>query len=380
MFLIGQVEAIIDSLNNESNCKKTIYLKNSMELNTTLFDKGESNMSLNSYNGIKILQRTDGRYYACKQENGIRNFIYGKTKQELYDKLKELYPIKQKKQIQPMTFYEFWDYWYNKYKKPTIKENTLKNYRSVFKNQIQPNFKDKPIRQISVAELNELINKIEYGRMKEYLSQFLRDCFKMAYRENKIKYDIWEEIIKYHHTRQEGTALTKQQRQILLQNTRKIKHGDIFEFYLFSGARPSEALNFKPKDIEEEFIHLEGTKTEHSDRWIPKFKKLDEILKRQDLTHETVFNISEATRKRELKALTKLCGFNFKTKDLRTTFATMLAENGLSDKIIAKWMGHSNTSTTNKYYIKVLTQYEKEQKQQIENAIYNTFDNTINSK
>lgn len=331
-------------------------------------------MALKSYNGITIQQRSDGRYFATKQENGIRKFIYAKTKSELYEKLKAEYPIEHKKKITQLTFFEFWNYWYKKYKEPVIKENTLKNYRTVFKNQIQPYFKDKPIKQVTTADLNKLISDTKFGRMKEYLSQYLRDCFKIAYRENKIKYDIHEEIIKYHHPREEGRALTQEQRIILLNNTKKIKHGDIFEFYLFSGARPSEGLNFKPKDIEKDFIHLEGTKTEKSDRWIPKFKKLDEILKRQDLSHETVFNISEVTRKRELKKLTDLCGFHFTTKDLRTTFATMLAENGITTNIIAKWMGHSNTNTTNKYYIKVLTQFEKEQMQKFDN----TFDNTFN--
>lgn len=331
-------------------------------------------MALKSYNGIKIQQRKDGRYYATKQENGIRKFIYAKTKSELYEKLKEEYPIELKQKKHQTTFYEFWNYWYKNYKEPTIKENTLKNYRSVFKNQIQPYFEDRPIKQITTAELNKLISNTQFGRMKEYLSQYLRDCFKIAYRENKIKFDISEEIIKYHHKREEGTALTKDQRKILLENTKKIKHGDLFEFYLFSGARPSEGLNFKPEDIEKEFIHLEGTKTEKSDRWIPKFKKLEEILKRQDLTHDTVFNISEATRKRELNTLNKLCSFHFTTKDLRTTFATMLAENGIATNIIAKWMGHTNTNTTNKYYIKVLSQFEKEQKEQFDNTFDNTFD------
>ena len=146
---------------------------------------------------------------------------------------------------------------------------------------------------------------------------------------------------------------------------------------IFTGARPGEALNFKPSGIEKEFIHLEGTKTEKSNRWIPKLKQVDEILKRQDLTQERVFNISETTRKRELAKLTKLCGFNFKTKDLRTTFGTMLAEMGVSDELIAKWMGHTSTNTTKKYYIKVLSDFEKEQKTSLENKIRHTFDTLL---
>ena len=216
--------------------------------------------------------------------------------------------------------------------------------------------------------------------MKEYLTQYLRDCFKIAYRENKIKFDIQEEIKKYHHQRGEGKALTTEERKILLNNTKKIKHGDLFEFYLFTGTRPSEALKIKSTDIEKEFIHIQGTKTEKSNRWIPKLKQLDNILKRQDLNQEYIFNISETTRKRELKKLNKLCGFHFTTKDLRTTFGTMLAEMGIADEIIAKWLGHTSTNTTKKYYIKVLTDFEKQQKESLENKIRHTFDTLLDKK
>ena len=49
--------------------------------------------------------------------------------------------------------------------------------------------------------------------------------------------------------------------------------------------------------------------------------------------------------------LRKLCGFHFNVKDLRTTFATMCAENGVQQNVIAKWLGHTNVTTTNKYYL-----------------------------
>lgn len=332
------------------------------------------------YNGIKIKQRTDKRWEAKKQINGKRITITGKTQAEVYEKLKEIFPKHLRQVPQNTTFYEYWDFFYNNYKKPNIKACTLKNYKSVFKNQIQPLFKDRPIKNISVYEINQLIADIKEDRMKEYASQYLRECFKYAYRDKKIKFDFWDEIKKYHHKRSEGTALSQEQRNILLQNTKKIKHGDIFEFYLFTGVRPAEGLNFAPQDIEKDMIHIKGTKTITSDRYIPKFKQVEEILNRQDLTKPTVFNISEVTLKRERLKLIELCGFKFNTKDLRTTFATMCAENGIAPKVIAKWLGHTTTSTTNKYYIKVLDQYEKEQQNQIEKAFRDTFADTFNSK
>ncbi len=321
----------------------------------------EEDMTYNQYKGIKISKRVDGRYQARFTLNGIRKSLYATTKKECYEKLKTFINANKIKLEKNITFYEYWELWYKKYKEPFIKENTLKNYRSVFKNQIKPNFKDRDIKKVTAIDLNMLLKSLPNCRMKEYASQYLIEVFKQAYKDKKIMFDIWEDIRKYHHKRQEGTALTTEQRQILLKNADKIKHGAIFKFYLYTGVRPAEGLQITPTDIEDKVIHIRGTKTAGSNRYIPKFKQVEEILKSIDMSHETIFNISETTLKRERLTLCELCGFKFKTKDLRTTFATMCAEKGVAPRIIAKWLGHSSTSTTNRYYIKVLDQYEQEQ-------------------
>ena len=335
-------------------------------------------MNYNCYKGIKITKRQDGRWQARFTYNKSRKYIYGNTQKECYEQLKQFFNstsniIKIEKSI---SFYEYWNFWYKNYKEPFYKEGTLKNYRSVFKNQIQPNFEDRLIKNINALDINLLLKKLPNCRMKEYACQFLIELFKQAYKDNKTKYDIHEDIKKYHHKREEGTALTIEQRQTLIEKSKLIKHGDIFLFYLYTGVRPAEGLAFAPEDIEDKFIHIRGTKTQGSDRFLPKFKQVEELLKRQDLSNKTVFNISDTTLKRERLELSKLCGFKFNTKDLRTTFATMCAEKGLAPKIIAKWLGHTTTNTTNKYYIKVLDNFEKDQVNIFEQEFDTTFDTT----
>ena len=48
-------------------------------------------------------------------------------------------------------------------------------------------------------------------------------------------------------------------------------------------------------------------------------------------------------------------------KKLRTTFATRMREKGINEEIIAKWLGHTTTNTTRKYYIKIDPTFESEQ-------------------
>lgn len=60
-----------------------------------------------------------------------------------------------------------------------------------------------------------------------------------------------------------------------------------------------------------------------------------------------------------------------KIKDLRTTFATRCMENGVSEKVISKWLGHTNTTTTSKYYEKVQSDFESREAKKINKAFEN---------
>lgn len=318
-------------------------------------------MNYTNYKGIKITKRTDHRWQARFTNNGERKYIYGNTQKECYDNLKNALSFNKIKIAKDISFYNYWQWWYEHYKKPFYKEGTLKNYRSVFNNQIKPNFKDKSIKQISSLEINTFLNNLQNTRMKEYACQYLREIFKQAYKDKKIKFDIWEDIIKYHHKRKDGNALTVEQRKILISKANNTIY-DIFIFYLYTGCRPQEALNVQINDFEKDLLHIKGTKTQGSDRWIPVLQPIKNLYdKYKNISKNTLFDISDTTLKRRRIDFIKICGFHFNTKDLRTTFATMCAEKGISPKIIAKWLGHTTTTTTNKYYIKVLDNYEKEQ-------------------
>lgn len=320
-------------------------------------------MARQTYNGHKITLRTDNRYCTTLTINGQKKFIYGKTQTECYQKLKEF--IKQNKpQItqKALTVREYYELWWKTYKEPVLAESTKISTKSYFNNHILPMLGNLTINKVTALQVNTLINKCK-NRTKEYISQYTAMLFRQAYKDKIINNNIAEDFIKYSHKRAEGVALTSEQRKIFLQKCEQISHGNIFKFYYYSGARPGEGLRFAPSDIMQNCIRIPGTKTEGSNRIMPLFKPLKELFDSMNIsdTQKTVFGISEKTLDRQLKQLNMLCGFNFSTKDLRTTFGTMCAEMGIPDKIIAKWMGHASEITTKKYYIKIQTKFEKEQ-------------------
>ena len=321
----------------------------------------EEDMKYNSYKGIKITKRNDNRWQARYTLGGKRTYVYGKTKKECYENLKNSTKSNTIKTEKNISFYEYWNQWITNYKIPFYKKSTINNYNTIFKNQIMPNFKDRQLKQITSLDVNIFLNNMKNTRMKEFTCQYMKEILKQAYYDGKIKSDIYKKIIKYHHKRKEGHALTEQQRHILIQKAKNTKY-DIFIFYLFTGCRPTEGLNIQKSDFEDNSLHIKGTKTQKSDRWVPILTPVKEIYEKyKSSTNKTLFDISDTTLKRRRLEFIKICGFHFNTKDLRTTFATMCAEKGVSPKVIAKWLGHTTTNTTNKYYIKVLTEYEKEQ-------------------
>ena len=330
------------------------------------------------YNGIKIRRRKDGRWEAKKQINGNRINIVKKTQAEVLSTLRVLFPKDTIQPIKKMFLYDYIDIWYKTYKEPFLTKTRKNNYICVINNQIKPYIDNKELRTYSVNELNKLIINIPNTRQKEDATQFLRNIFKMAYKDKYIKNNFYEELIKYQHKREEGTAFTREQRKKIIQKAKTIEGGEVFIFYLYTGARASEILDINPQqDISENMIHLPGTKTDLSDRWIPIFQPIQEILSKKDLSQEKLFNISYSTLKRKIEILREKCGFHINIKDFRTTFGTICAEMGVSEKVIAKWMGHTTTKTTQKFYIKVLSEFEKQEADKLNKSFCATFADTF---
>lgn len=313
---------------------------------------------MKTYKGHKIEKRTDGRYQARFYMSKKQYSVYGKTQEECIKNLKNI--LKNKTLLLPktLTFYEYCNEFINVYKKPNMKALTLKTVLSVFKHHIKPNIPNCDMNKLTPLIINKALTNVN-GRMKEYASQYLRELFKQAYKDKVIKIDIYECITKYNHKREQGVALTKEQRETLIKECKNIENGNVILFYLYTGCRLSEAFRITKEDIKETQISIPGTKTELSNRVIPIFKPLkpiiNELMKNDG---DKIINISPKTIVRRVEELRKKCNFHLRIKDLRTTFGTMLAEAGINDSVIAKWMGHTNTNTTKKYYIKILSEFE----------------------
>lgn len=326
------------------------------------------------YKNITISKRKDNRYCARPTINNKQVYIYGKTNKECLLKLKQFYNnlTHSKLEYKNIKLYDWIDKWYNTYKKPNLKETSLNSIRICINKHIKPNIENYLLKDLKPMYINEALNKITSSRMKKYTYDCYIDALREAYKNDLLEKDITQLINHITHIREKGTALTKEQRIIFLEQTKNIRYGNIFEFMFYSGCRPQGARLLKWTDIKENYIQINETKSINGKRNLPLFDKIKEILNKTEKTSEYVFNISETTIKREFSKLKELCNFEFTQKTLRHTFATMCAENNINDITISKWLGHSNPNTTKKYYIDVLSDFEIKQKDIINN-IFNNF-------
>ncbi len=133
------------------------------------------------------------------------------------------------------------------------------------------------------------------------------------------------------------------------------------ELYLATGSRPRELFAIQKSDVDfaKGTIHIPGTKTKLSNRYVPLFEKTIQLLKQIDFSvNGNLLDIRYEHLCKFLREFNSKHKTNVQIKDFRTTFATQCAQHGVAQKVLAKWMGHSKIETTSKYYVKVLPEFE----------------------
>jgi|GEM_PF-773299 len=317
------------------------------------------------YGGYKVHQRPDGRWMAqIPRIDGGRRCIYGRTQKQCYEKLKQAVGRKTKsKPEKVLKLFEWFDRWIETYKRGKIEDTSVKSIEGTVKNHIKPFIKNIELRKLRPIDIEDALNKVKSSRMRKDACDVYCNSLRYAFKNQLTRDNLADLIERPTHKKAKGKALTVEQREKMIESCDILKHGEIFKFYMYCGARKSELLKFRWKDVYDKLIFLPGTKTENAPRYIPKFKQLAEILERlpKGKPHQKVFDISDSTLTRETEKLNALCKFKVLVKDLRTTFGTMCAEKGIADKVIAKWMGHANTLTTKNYYVMVLDDFEQQQ-------------------
>lgn len=190
------------------------------------------------------------------------------------------------------------------------------------------------------------MNAMPNCRQKESAYFILNDALITAYKSGIMSINIMAMVQKYVHDRSEGRAMTRAEQALFEAATAKVRTGPALLFTLYTGCRRGESVStcWEDIDFDTKTIHIRGTKTKGSDRIIPLFPPLSQQLRPHVNRRGKLFDI---TGEYLGKSIAKMgLPFHVAVKDLRTTFSTRCKELGVPDEVLAKWLGHTSTRTT----------------------------------
>lgn len=332
--------------------------------------KGATN-DIMKYKGISILWKADGRYWARYRLNGKQHPVYGKTQLECYNNLKAAFKNpKPKETVKRFTLIEWLYFWYETYKKPYIKSTAI--YRQI-KNHVIGDVKNIPISKITTLDLQLMINKIETTRTRLDVTILIKSAFSMAVQAKIIKENPASGLAKVNHKQKRGAALTLDEEKDFLNRLSGHKLENLLKYYMLSGCRRSEALSLNTADIDfkNKTLKIHGTKTESSERIIPLFTKLEELIRSMTPDENGFYFILHPQT--VTHAFKDLCP-NHKLHDLRHTFATRALEAGVSMKTVQIWLGHRDFETTANVYSHTQKDYLQEQAFRLNSYLDTHFD------
>lgn len=257
--------------------------------------------------------------------------------------------------------YEYLDQWLTDVKAPQIKPKSLKVLRSAVENYIKPIIANKPLYEVRPPEMLQAIENCPYSYMRQVVYNVLRAVFKRAYQFDLIAENPAEKLDFVYHKRKKGRALTNEEQSAFIQAIENDHTRPLWLFYLLSGVRCQEALTLLWEDIDYDHsrIFIRGTKTETSERYIPLFPQIAELLKEIPRTGANVFPYTYRAVQCAFYRIRKKSGLQFRIHDLRHTFATRCLESGITTKTVSKWLGHKHTATTDEIYSHLLTDFER---------------------
>ena len=259
------------------------------------------------------------------------------------------------KKIIHRNFYECIDEWFVRLKIPNLCAGSIRSLRNVIRI-LKQHIPNKNCYELRPIDFERCFNLLPATKTRKDVYVYSREFLKFAYYNKFIAEDISIFLKPVKYRAKEGIVYTQRQIKQIFKNTKNKNVLALFQFYYFTGVRKSEAINLRWCDVDfkKQVIHICGTKTISSNRFIPITNQVSDLLHTIPYTNKenNVFSVTDASIRWEIEKLKEKLPFNINIKNFRTTFATRCAEIGIASKIVQCWLGHSDVRTTNKYYIK----------------------------
>ena len=236
----------------------------------------------------------------------------------------------------PTTFDKFAEYYFEKFYKRKVCDETFRVTLSNYKNHVLPHFGNMRLSSVTADKCQQLLDSLteqDKLRTEENVYTMLNMLFKAAIKHAVIEHNPMDMVFHTKHEREHGKALTKDEERKLLTETEGTPYQQMFAVALYTGLRPNE---YKTAYIENGFIVANNSKRKNGKpelKKIPVTQMLAPYVKNGD---SLSFYCLEQIRHKFNSILP-----GHKLYDLRTTFYTRCTECGIAEVAIKKYVGHT---------------------------------------
>jgi len=351
------------------------------------------------------LNRWCGQVVLGTQDNGKlrRKSIYGKTRKEVKDKMLELQtkPVLDKdKHTVGMLCREIIE---DKLRMNEINENSYKRALYTFGYINNSFLGDIELQSVTTRDIKLFLSSItKYSNsVIDKIYQLLNKAFKRAIDRNIIIKNPmdFEEVKKPKSNKLDRNVVSlsveEELKFITALNDDNSKYKPLLLFMLFTGVRIGEALALEWNDIDfkNSKIHIRNsltrdkndkviigdkTKTKNSVRDLQITTRIGQILEQISKEYNLLFQdekglISPSQVNSYIIRLNKRYKISpeLHTHMLRHTYATRCIEAGMNIKVLQKNLGHAKISTTLDTYASVLSKFQEDENEKVENYLNN---------
>lgn len=316
-----------------------------------------------------------------RDANGVRHYVTGKTEEEAIIKrenLRRKLAAGETVRSSQMLFHVWADTALDTYK-PNVSPKYMSQIRNRLKVHINPVIGQMPLGRISLIECQQVLNRASHLSRSTItkLSQEIYFYFEKAVDSGLIPKNPAARLTRpkgYSHKRR---SITPEERAAFLRIAKKDGRFFLFELMLYCGCRPAEAMEVKYEDVVKidgiPFLHIRGTKTANSDRFVPIPKQIQgklcrsrkkgfcALTERNTRHGETSYKRLTNRLKREMdialgakvyrnEIVVHALAEDFVPYLFRHTYCTDLKKQGVDVRIAKDLMGHADIKTTANIY------------------------------
>lgn len=228
---------------------------------------------------------------------------------------------------------------------------TISSYKQRYYKHISVFIGDKDIAEVTQQDCQKIMNST-VGLGKDTIKKIYLDLdqlFTRAYELEIITKNPCTLIEIPNGKSERRRCLTEEELEHFFGLVNKTNSALPYLLMLMTGMRPHELPSFSTSDVSGHVLHIKGSKTEHSDRYVP---LTDIILSRSEEIEELARQLNtESKRAKHWKSFKQKY---WKDTDLvpycfRHTYATMLQQVGTPTNVIRELLGHTNLNTTQNY-------------------------------